>query len=196
MKILSVTLGEALASEDSIHMVPFQFDLIQLLPKCQQVELFFLTFSTGTCYSSLLVYTNSLIDIQYIWSLYCWLCAVVESEDQLHNSPCLPNELLLSLFHSSLEHELNDREIPLADTDHAAFIQHILERERNGHTAPFSLPVIKGQCFSHEVWQLIVKASKELPSDTLPTEEGMFICAGHYPIPKNPPNILNLNWQY
>lgn len=109
--------GEALASEDSIHMVPFQFDLIQLLPKCQQVELFFLTFST-----------------------------VVESEDQLHNSPCLPNELLLSLFHSSLEHELNDREIPLADTDHAAFIQHILERERNGHTAPFSLPVIKEEC--------------------------------------------------
>lgn len=28
-------------------MVPFQFDLIQLLPKCQQVELFFLTFGTG-----------------------------------------------------------------------------------------------------------------------------------------------------
>lgn len=32
---------------ESIHMVPFQFDLIQLLLKCQQVELFFLTFSTG-----------------------------------------------------------------------------------------------------------------------------------------------------
>lgn len=43
-----VCAGDALASEDSIHMVPFQFDLIQLLPKCQQVELFFLTFSTGT----------------------------------------------------------------------------------------------------------------------------------------------------
>lgn len=28
-------------------MVPFQFDLIKLLPKCQQVELFFVTFSTG-----------------------------------------------------------------------------------------------------------------------------------------------------
>lgn len=44
--VASVCAGEA--SEDSIHMVPFQFDLIQLLPKCQQVELFFLTFSTGT----------------------------------------------------------------------------------------------------------------------------------------------------
>lgn len=43
-----VCAGDALASEDSISMIPFQFDLIQLLPKCQQVELFFLTFSTGT----------------------------------------------------------------------------------------------------------------------------------------------------
>lgn len=41
-------LGEHAAPEDSIHMVPFQFDLIQLLPNCQQVELFFFTFSAGT----------------------------------------------------------------------------------------------------------------------------------------------------
>ncbi|XP_029987667.1 KICSTOR complex protein SZT2 isoform X2 [Sphaeramia orbicularis] len=108
--------GEALAS-DSIHMVPFQFDLIQLLPKCQQVELFFLTFST-----------------------------VVENDEQLHGSPCLPNELLLSLFHSSLEQELSDREIPLVDSDHVTFMHHILERERDGHVAPFSLPVIKEEC--------------------------------------------------
>nr|XP_046248822.1 KICSTOR complex protein SZT2 isoform X2 [Scatophagus argus] len=105
--------GEALASEDSIHMVPFQFDLIHLLPKCQQVELFFLTFNT------------------------------VENEEQVHSSPCLPNELLLSLFHNSLEHELSDREIQLADSDHDTFMHHILERERDGHVAPFSLPVIK-----------------------------------------------------
>ncbi|TMS20033.1 KICSTOR complex protein SZT2 [Larimichthys crocea] len=109
--------GEAPACEDSIHMVPFQFDLIQLLPKCQQVELFFLTFSTA-----------------------------VENDEQVHSSTCLPNELLLSLFHNSLEHELSDREIPLADGDHVAFIHHILERERDGHVAPFSLPVIKEEC--------------------------------------------------
>ncbi|XP_032381667.1 KICSTOR complex protein SZT2 isoform X2 [Etheostoma spectabile] len=109
--------GEALASEDCIHMVPFQFDLIQLLPKCQQVEIFFLTFSTA-----------------------------VETEEQIQSSPCLPNELLLSLFHSSLEHELSDREIPLAHSDHGSFMHHILERERDGHVAPFSLPVIKEEC--------------------------------------------------
>lgn len=44
--LASVYAGEAFG--ESIHMVPFQFDLIQLLPKCQQVEIFFLTFSTGT----------------------------------------------------------------------------------------------------------------------------------------------------
>ncbi|XP_072246292.1 KICSTOR complex protein SZT2 isoform X3 [Leuresthes tenuis] len=106
--------GQVQASEDSIHMVPFQFDLVQLLPNCQQAELFFLTFGTA-----------------------------VENEEQSHSSPCLPNELLLSLFHSSLEHELTDREIPLASSDHVAFMHHILERERDGHVAPFSLPSIK-----------------------------------------------------
>ncbi|TNN77457.1 Protein SZT2 [Liparis tanakae] len=109
--------GEALASEDSIHMVPFQFDLIQLLPKCQQVEIFFLTFGTA-----------------------------VENEEQIHSSPCPSNELLLGLFHSSLEHELTDREVPLAADDHVAFMHHILERERDGQVAPFSLPVIKEEC--------------------------------------------------
>uniref|UniRef100_A0A3Q3A3B7 SZT2 subunit of KICSTOR complex n=1 Tax=Kryptolebias marmoratus TaxID=37003 RepID=A0A3Q3A3B7_KRYMA len=103
--------GEVLTSEDSIHMVPFQFDLIQLLPHCQQVELFFFTFS-----------------------------AAVENEDQI---PCLPNELLLSLFHNSLEQELSDKEVPLAASDHGAFMHHILERERDGHMAPFSQSVIK-----------------------------------------------------
>lgn len=75
--------------------------------------------------------------------------SVVDTEEPIHSSHCLPNELLLSLFHSSLEHELTDREIPLADSDHVAFMHHILERERDGHVAPFSLPVIKGQYIQH-----------------------------------------------
>lgn len=69
----------------------------------------------------------------------------VQPEEQLHSSSCLPNELLLNLLHHSLEHELNDREIPLALSDHSAFMHHILERERDGNSAPFALPVIKGQ---------------------------------------------------
>lgn len=72
------------------------------------------------------------------------LCLAVGKDEQGHSSCCLANELLLSLFHSSLEHDLSDREIPLADCDHRTFMHHILERERDGHVAPFSLPVIKG----------------------------------------------------
>uniref|UniRef100_A0A3Q2CCB1 SZT2 subunit of KICSTOR complex n=1 Tax=Cyprinodon variegatus TaxID=28743 RepID=A0A3Q2CCB1_CYPVA len=41
--------------------------------------------------------------------------------------PTLPNELLLSLFHSSLEQELSDREVPLAAADHAAFTDHVVD---------------------------------------------------------------------
>ncbi|KAM7388831.1 hypothetical protein PAMP_024978 [Pampus punctatissimus] len=134
--VLKEVRAEALSSEDSIHMVPFQFDLIQLLPKCQQVELFFLTFSTE-----------------------------MENEEQIHGSSCLPNELLLSLFHSSLEHELSDRVIPLADSDHVTFMHHILERERDGHVAPFSLPVIK------DILMLMASGLETEPQTNVSTQE-------------------------
>ena len=71
----------------------------------------------------------------------------MEGEEEHQDAPCLPNELLLGLFHGSLQQELSDREIPLADGDHAAFMHHILRREREGHVAPFSLPVLKGGSF-------------------------------------------------
>ncbi|XP_016123628.1 protein SZT2-like [Sinocyclocheilus grahami] len=103
----------AAAADDCIHAVPFQFDLMKLLPKCQQIELFFYTFSREG------------------------------QADASRSASCLPNDLLLSLFHGSLQNELSDREIPLTDGDHAAFMHRILERERDGHVAPFSLPVIK-----------------------------------------------------
>ncbi|XP_034149809.1 KICSTOR complex protein SZT2 isoform X1 [Esox lucius] len=108
--------GEPLVSEDCIHTVPFQFDLIKLLPKCQQIEIFFLTLSS------------------------------VEKEEGSPSSPYLPNDLLLSLFHSSLQQELSDREIPMADLDNVTFMHHILDRERDGHAAPFSLPAIREEC--------------------------------------------------
>ncbi|TRZ02061.1 hypothetical protein DNTS_016329 [Danionella cerebrum] len=101
------------AADDCIHTVPLQFDLMKLLPKCQQIELFFYTFSH---------------EGQADWS---------------NMGSSLPNDLLLSLFHSALLNELTDREIPLTDEDHVTFMHHILQRERDGHVAPFSLPVIK-----------------------------------------------------
>ncbi|XP_016092988.1 protein SZT2 [Sinocyclocheilus grahami] len=109
----------AAAADDCIHTVPFQFDLMKLLPKCQQIELFFYTFSREG------------------------------QEDASRSTSSLPNDLLLSLFHGSLQNELSDREILLTDGDHVAFMHHILERERDGHVAPFSLPVIKEESLKH-----------------------------------------------
>lgn len=83
--------------------------------------------------------------LRFFLCVFVFLLVLAESREHGHSSPCLPNELLLSLFHSSLEHELSDREIPLASSDHSAFMHHILDRERDGHVAPFSLPIIKGQ---------------------------------------------------
>lgn len=139
-----VSAAEAVVSEDGIHMVPFQFDLIQLLPKCQQVELFFLTFSTGI----VLTASASCNQRARVTEFLFYFFQAVQPEEQPHSASCLPNELLLNLLHHSLEQELNDREIPLAYSDHSAFMHHILERERDGNTAPFSLPVIKGQHIS------------------------------------------------
>ncbi|XP_046713542.1 KICSTOR complex protein SZT2 isoform X6 [Silurus meridionalis] len=130
------------APADSIHMVPFQFDLMKLLPRCQQIEVFFYTFSKA------------------------------ENEDTIQNAPSLPNDLLLSLFHSSLQNELSDREITLADGDHMTFMNHILERERDGHVAPFSLPVIKEECLKQTERQDMVLSfhtvgsSKEVTGST------------------------------
>ncbi|XP_056315330.1 LOW QUALITY PROTEIN: KICSTOR complex protein SZT2 [Danio aesculapii] len=106
-------LFSSTAADDCIHTVPLQFDLMKLLPKCQQIELFFYTLSQEG------------------------------QADSSRNASSLPNDLLLSLFHGSLQNELSDREIPLTHEDHITFMHHILERERDGHVAPFSLPVIK-----------------------------------------------------
>lgn len=76
---------------------------------------------------------------------YLVVCIAVENEEVSQSTPYIPNELLLSLFHSSLQQELSDREIPLADQDNVTFMHHILDRERDGHVAPFSLPVIRGR---------------------------------------------------
>ncbi|XP_075176564.1 KICSTOR complex protein SZT2 isoform X2 [Anomaloglossus baeobatrachus] len=90
-----------------IREVPFHFDLMKLLPKCQQIEMFFLTLSRADAEVS-----------------------SVESS--------LPNDMLLTLFHSCLQGELNDQEIPLDDEDHLNFMEQVLQRDREGHPDPFT----------------------------------------------------------
>ncbi|XP_053549576.1 KICSTOR complex protein SZT2 isoform X2 [Bombina bombina] len=91
-----------------IREVPFHFDLMRLLPKCQQIEMFFLTLSRETD------------------------GAAVETS--------LQNDHLLSLFHSCLQNDINDREIPLYEQDHLSFMKQVLQRDREGHMCPFSFP--------------------------------------------------------
>ncbi|XP_056389014.1 KICSTOR complex protein SZT2 isoform X4 [Hyla sarda] len=90
-----------------IREVPFYFDLMKLLPKCQQIEMFFLTLSRAEAESS-------------------------------STEASLPNDMLLSLFHSCLEGDVNDQEIPLDDQDHLRFMEQVLQRDRDGHPAPFT----------------------------------------------------------
>ncbi|KAJ6659457.1 hypothetical protein lerEdw1_018691 [Lerista edwardsae] len=70
---------------------------------------------------------------------------VAEAEDDgiAKDSSSLPNEMLLSLFHGCFQHDLSDREITLSGTDHAAFMEQVLQRDRDGHPPPFLLPVLQ-----------------------------------------------------
>uniref|UniRef100_A0A8C9RR21 SZT2 subunit of KICSTOR complex n=1 Tax=Scleropages formosus TaxID=113540 RepID=A0A8C9RR21_SCLFO len=114
--------GNMTGTDECIQMVPFQFDLIKLLPKCQQIEISFLT--------------------------------LVELEDQPPSSSCLPNELLVSLFHNCLQQDLSDREIPLTDADNVTFMQHIIQRTQNGHLTPPSRPATQSphwKCYAKYV---------------------------------------------
>ncbi|XP_040216818.1 KICSTOR complex protein SZT2 isoform X2 [Rana temporaria] len=90
-----------------IREVPFHFDLMKLLPKCQQIELFFLTLSRA-------------------------------EPDNAPPDSSLPNDMLLSLFHGCLQSDVNDQEIPLYEQDHQTFMDQVLQRDRDGHPAPFS----------------------------------------------------------
>ncbi|KAM4722946.1 KICSTOR complex protein SZT2, partial [Rhinophrynus dorsalis] len=91
-----------------IREVPFHFDLMKLLPRCQQIEMFFLTLSREPEGSA------------------------VEAS--------LPNDMLLSLFHNCLLNDICDREIPLCEQDHLAFMEQVIQRDREGHVSPFSIP--------------------------------------------------------
>ncbi|XP_028589593.2 KICSTOR complex protein SZT2 isoform X5 [Podarcis muralis] len=104
--------GCGAGSGSRVHEIPFQFDLMKLLPKCQQIEMSFLML-TG------------------------------EDDGIPKDSSFLPNEMLLSLFHGCLQHDLSDREIMLSGTDHTTFMEQVLQRDRDGHPAPFMLPVVQ-----------------------------------------------------
>ncbi|KFO37760.1 Protein SZT2 [Fukomys damarensis] len=81
-----------------VHEIPFHFDLMGLLPQCQQLQMFFLLLSREP------------------------------EGDPLAEGPCPANDMVLCLLHSCLGQELSDREIPLTPADQAAFLSEVLQR--------------------------------------------------------------------
>uniref|UniRef100_A0A8C6RHF6 SZT2 subunit of KICSTOR complex n=1 Tax=Nannospalax galili TaxID=1026970 RepID=A0A8C6RHF6_NANGA len=81
-----------------VHEIPFRFDLLGLLPQCQQLQMFFLLLSREP------------------------------EGVSLAEGPCPTNDMVLCLLHSCLGQELSDREIPLTPTDQAAFLSEVLRR--------------------------------------------------------------------
>lgn len=81
-----------------VHEIPFHFDLLGLLPQCQQLQMFFLLLSREP------------------------------EGVPLAEGPCPTNDMVLCLLHSCLGQELSDREIPLTPADQAAFLNEVLRR--------------------------------------------------------------------
>uniref|UniRef100_A0A452J1J0 Uncharacterized protein n=1 Tax=Gopherus agassizii TaxID=38772 RepID=A0A452J1J0_9SAUR len=104
LMFLALLADPDMGAGSNVHEIPFQFSLLKLLPKCQQIEMFFLMLTGG---------------------------------------PLGPS--YYNFFHGCLQHDLSDREIPLADSDHMAFMEQVLQRDRDGHLPPFTLPVIRGK---------------------------------------------------
>ncbi|KAM3915556.1 KICSTOR complex protein SZT2 isoform 2-T2 [Leptodactylus fuscus] len=134
-----------------IKEVPFHFDLMKLLPKCQQIEMFFLSLSRAEAEGS-----------------------SIEAS--------VPNDILLSLFHACLQGDLNDQEIPLDDQDHLTFMEQVLQRDRDGHPAPFTYPQeestsstlpldVTDSSTSHNSGQHDASSSASLLQSPCPTEE-------------------------
>ncbi|XP_065379989.1 KICSTOR complex protein SZT2 isoform X18 [Macaca fascicularis] len=81
-----------------VHEIPFHFDLMGLLPQCQQLQMFFL------------------------------LLAREPEGVPFAEGSCPANDMVLCLLHSCLGQELSDREIPLTPVDQAAFLSEVLRR--------------------------------------------------------------------
>ncbi|KAJ7401941.1 Protein SZT2 [Pitangus sulphuratus] len=122
-----------------VHEIPFQFNLMKLLPRCQQVEMFFLMLTKGAVSRG----PGQVAPVEMLSLKLPWFCFGAENEEVTKDSSFVPNEMLLNLFHGCLQHDLSDREIPMADADHVAFMEQVLQRDRDGHQPPFTLPVIR-----------------------------------------------------
>ncbi|XP_060062042.1 KICSTOR complex protein SZT2 isoform X2 [Erinaceus europaeus] len=93
-----ISTGLNQGGDTCVHEIPFRFDLLGLLPQCQQLQMFFLLLSREP------------------------------EGVPLAEGPCPANDMVLCLLHSCLGQELSDREIPLTPTDQATFLSEVLRQ--------------------------------------------------------------------
>ncbi|XP_012377406.2 KICSTOR complex protein SZT2 isoform X2 [Dasypus novemcinctus] len=89
-------------ADTCVYEIPFHFDLMGLLPQCQQLQMSFLLLSREP-----------------------------EGAPFAEGS-CPTNDMVLCLLHSCLGQELSDREILLTTTDQATFLNEVLQRTCRG----------------------------------------------------------------
>ncbi|XP_054994514.1 KICSTOR complex protein SZT2 [Sorex araneus] len=99
---LRVADGSDRRGDACVHEIPFHFDLMGLLPQCQQLQMSFLLLSREP------------------------------EGVPLAEGPCPANDMVLCLLHSCLGQELSDREIPLAPADQATFLREVQRRSCPG----------------------------------------------------------------
>uniref|UniRef100_A0A8C6DFR9 SZT2 subunit of KICSTOR complex n=1 Tax=Moschus moschiferus TaxID=68415 RepID=A0A8C6DFR9_MOSMO len=93
-----VSAGLDQGRDACVHEIPFHFDLMGLLPQCQQLQMFFLLLSREPEF-------------------------IPPTEGS-----CPANDMVLCLLHGCLGQELSDRELPLPAADQAAFLREVLRR--------------------------------------------------------------------
>ncbi|XP_013407252.1 KICSTOR complex protein SZT2 isoform X2 [Lingula anatina] len=107
-------------SESAIHCIPFPFDLMKLLPKCQQVEILFSTFieeSTNFAQNDPMSEPGT--------------------PTQPQGSPAQsPNAILFQLLSEQLK-DLHDREVEMNMAECGTFVQLIQKRTRDVQEQPY-----------------------------------------------------------
>ncbi|PVD23412.1 hypothetical protein C0Q70_16681 [Pomacea canaliculata] len=95
--------------ESTISLIPFPFDLLTLLPRCQQAELIFSTYSIARGKSA---------------------------EQDSNVDPKGSNELLFSLLYEKFK-EIHDQEVSVSADECTKFVDLLLKRERDISLHPF-----------------------------------------------------------
>ncbi|XP_049806805.1 KICSTOR complex protein SZT2-like [Schistocerca nitens] len=105
--------------EERINHIPFPFNLMHVLPKCQQAELLLSTFIQDLSGNAYMEKRNS------------------SSSSTLPEDG--PNNLLLDALYEHLK-KLHNKELNLSDDDCAKFQQLLIARQREGSTYPLPVP--------------------------------------------------------